>query len=210
MGALSVRKGKTFERTVANDLAALQRAADERRRIIAGEAPPPAPTGKPPRSAVRRGLSQSRGGGAEEPDVVVGDLDLHVEVKHSNSISPAALMRQALNDVRQSGTSNTLVIGVLKRDREQPEAFLFAWDAMRVFGWWHACPVIESRAPSDPYRRGSLVRPYPATTPVGIPGSVQARDLGPVVSIVWPEYLTILDAVWDSLPTKSRGGASPA
>lgn len=191
MAGASVRKGKSFERVVANTLGAIYAVHES----LAGRTL--APGDRP----VRRGLAQSRGGGAEEPDVVVGDLDLHVEVKHHNTIAPSALMRQALADVRRSGTADTLTLGVLKRDRQEPTAYLFAWDAQRLLGWWHGYPVPRV----DPVgrgetRRGPLVRPYGGSTPLGL-GTVPP-DIGPVVEFTWRELVAILDGVWEHLPRK--------
>lgn len=191
MAGASVRKGKSFERVVANTLGAIYAAHESR----AGRTP--APGDRP----VRRGLAQSRGGGAEEPDVVVGDLDLHVEVKHHNTIAPSALMRQALADVRRSGTQHTLTIGVLKRDRQEPTAYLFAWDAQRLMGWWHGVPVPR---PQDcgfgVGQRGPIVRAYGVDTPIGL-GTVPP-DIGPIVEFTWRELVAILDGVWSHLPRK--------
>lgn len=205
MGARSVHKGKRFEREVANSLAAIYEAHAARVAVPAASAVAPEGTpAKAPARVVRRGLSQSRGGGAEEPDVVVGDLDLHAEVKHDNSISPAALMRQALADVRRGGTSRTLTLGVLKRDREEPTAYLFAWDALRVLGWWHGSPVVPYSLSERPYLTpGPAVRPYPGTTVHGL--GKTPRDLGPIVAFPWREMLALLDAVWEHLPRKAHG-----
>lgn len=213
MGGRSVRKGKDFERDIARQLAAMWEA--HATRAAAGvEVPAP--------RAVRRGLSQSRGGGAEEADVVVGNLDLHVEVKHDNGISPAALMRQALGDVRASGTStvSTLVIGVLKRDRKEPEGILFAWDAARLFSWWCGSqgPARDTDVRSYP---GPVVRPYavpfdapPAVTVGGRAPKASSktrteattrfdpRALGPIVRLPWGELCALLDAVWEHLPRR--------
>lgn len=213
MGGLSVRKGKTFEREVARTLAALYTAAEERRGAAA--LAPAGTASKPGKAPVRRGLSQSRGGGAEEPDVVVGDLDIHVEAKHDNGISPTALMAQALRDVRQSGTPRTMVVGVLKRDRQQPEALLFAWDAMLLFALWHGwteAPRIAAYRRAEtprPILPGPVLRPYPGVTPHPLGLTPAAREHGPVVTIPWREFLAILDAAWDYLPRKGDPAHAP-
>jgi hypothetical protein len=220
MGGRSVRKGKDFERDVARQLAAMWEAHATR----AAEAlDPHAGVKAPVQRAVRRGLSQSRGGGAEEADVVVGNLDIHLEVKHDNGVSPASLMRQALGDVRASGTStaSTLVIGVLKRDRKEPEGLLFAWDAARLFAWWcgSQAPPRDTELRSYP---GPVVRPY--AVPFDAAPIVKAtggrapkasrktrteattrfdpRTLGPIVRLPWGELCAMLDAVWARLPRR--------
>lgn len=206
MGGRSVRKGKDFERDIARQLTALWDA----------NAPVPHP-GAPPTRDVRRGLSQSRGGGAEEADVVVGNLDLHLEVKHDNGISPEALMRQALGDARASRTTTqaTLILGVLKRDRQEPVALLFAWDAARLFAWWCDSPAPKRDALTRCFP-GPVVRPYAATPPAaagkapkgGRPAGKVAgerfdpRSLGPIVRLPWSEVKELLNAVWGVLPRR--------
>lgn len=198
MGARSVHKGKRFEREVSHVLGALYaHHAARAASLDGGPTAPPDPKARP----VRRGLSQSRGGGAEEPDVVVGDLDIHVEAKHDNSVSPAALMRQALADVRRSGTPATLVLGVLKRDRAEPTAYLFAWDALRILGWWHGVPVAHpAMCGYGLGLPGPAVRAWPDVTVHGL--GATPRDLGPVVAFPWREMLAMLSATWEHLPRK--------
>ena len=102
MGASQRRKGATFERKIANEL-----------REALGLA----------REDVRRGVGQSRGGGAEVPDVELpAGLPVHLECKHSNSVSPAAALRQAHRDAALRG-GNLLPVAIIKRDREPIRVF---------------------------------------------------------------------------------------
>lgn len=88
MSKASVRKGKSFEREVSEAL-----------RAVFPES--------------RRGLSQSRGGGAEEADVI-GVAPFHIECKADEQISAWAALRQATADA----ADNEVPVAVMKRNRK--------------------------------------------------------------------------------------------
>lgn len=112
MGASSVRKGKAFERWVANAL-----------REGLGLS----------REECKRGVAQSRGGGVEVPDVMLPpELPLHLECKDSEGVSPAAAMRQAVADALRAG-GGRFPVAVVKRLRKPPEVYLRALDAGVLF-----------------------------------------------------------------------------
>lgn len=109
MGKLSRTKGASFERVIANELREALHL---------------------PKEAARRGL-QSRRGGAEVPDVVVDDLPLHIECKHSGSATPPAALRQASHDCLTRESPHLPVV-ILKRDRLPAVVHMYGLD-YRVF-----------------------------------------------------------------------------
>ena len=85
-------KGAAFERKIAEELTALTEFS------------------------WKRGLGQTRRGGAEVPDVHCDDLKhIHIEVKRQKQCSIKAAMRQAVGDVEESGK---LPIVITKDDRQ--------------------------------------------------------------------------------------------
>lgn len=63
----------------------------------------------------RRGLSQSRGGGAEEPDIVGLGRPWHIEVGVGATVSPVAKMLQAIRDAKEG----SMPVVLSRRDRCQ-------------------------------------------------------------------------------------------
>ena len=102
MGAASRRKGKQGELEVAHAFAA----------ALGVDA--------------RRGLSQARGGGAEEPDVVLPGLPYHLEVKRGACPNPRAALRQACEDAAEGRTP----IAVIRDDRAEAFAVLLLADLL--------------------------------------------------------------------------------
>lgn len=88
-GAGSRRKGHAFERAVAKLF-----------REIYGE-------------GVKRGF-QTRGGGAEEPDVV--GTPFHLECKVGKKHSPRAALAQAIRDAKPG----MIPVAIVKDDRKEP------------------------------------------------------------------------------------------
>lgn len=91
MGARSVTKGKEFEREVASDM-----------------------RGAMPGCNARRGLCQSRGGGAESADVVVPFF--HVECKRGKRPNIPAAIEQAIADC--AGGDHLWPLVVSRADRQ--------------------------------------------------------------------------------------------
>jgi len=104
MGASQRRKGHAWEREVARRFReALGVGADE----------------------VKRGLSQPRGGGAEEPDVKLPDtLPWWVECKVGKRTDARAAMRQARADIEKARAVGKRPLAVCKDDRQVPVVML--------------------------------------------------------------------------------------
>lgn len=104
MGASQRRKGHAWEREVAREFrAVLGVGSDE----------------------VKRGLSQPRGGGAEEPDVKLPDtLPWWVECKVGKRTDARAAMRQARADMAKAKVTNKRPLAVCKDDHQTPVVML--------------------------------------------------------------------------------------
>ncbi len=108
MSRRSVVKGKVWEREVARRLRTAM-----------------------PGCEARRGLSQSRGGGAEESDVVVPCF--HVEAKHHAVVNVGAALAQACEDAGPG----LYPIAVCKSDRRPPMVAMRLDDfEALVAEWW--------------------------------------------------------------------------
>ncbi len=106
-GASSRRKGHQFERDVANML----------REVMPG-------------AEIKRGL-QSRGGGAEEADVVCPYF--HVECKKGPKPNPRAALKQAIDDAKPG----MVPIGVIGDDRKDPFVVIRLDDFLDfIKEWW--------------------------------------------------------------------------
>jgi hypothetical protein len=158
MGKLSRTKGASFERTIANELRDALRL---------------------PREAARRGL-QSRGGGAEVPDVEVDGLPLHFETKHSGSISPAAALRQAARDSLTRGIP-LLPVVILKRDRVAPVVFMYGADFAVFMSAVVLCvPVSQALFDAE------------VALPLHLSASSHRGDEHLAVSLPWDKFLAAL------------------
>lgn len=124
MGALSRRKGKTFEQAIARDL-----------RDALGL----------PKETVRRGL-QSRAGGGEVPDVIVDGLPIHWECKHTDASVIRSALTQASGDV-VTRRAVELPVVIVKRDRQQPLVFMYASDAHVFITAWMNAQKLAPRFP---------------------------------------------------------------
>lgn len=102
MGKLSRRKGHAFEREIAADLRARGFNA-------------------------KRGLSQARGGGAEEADVV-GLPGFHLECKRGKKPNPRAALSQAIEDAKPGETP----VAVVRDDRSDAFVVLRWEDFIRM------------------------------------------------------------------------------
>lgn len=175
MGKLSRTKGASFERTIANELRDALRL---------------------PREAARRGL-QSRGGGAEVPDVEVDGLPLHFETKHSMSISPAAALRQAARDSLTRGIP-LLPVVILKRDRVAPVVFMYGSDFAVFMAAVVLCVPVK-----DALVRANMDR-APHTS-----ASDHRGDEHLAVSLPWDKFLAALAGL-PPLPSALPRPAPPA
>lgn len=106
-GARSRRKGQAAERELVHKFRAVMPGAD-----------------------VRRGL-QSRGGGAEVPDV---DCPVfHIESKHGKQPNVRAALAQAVRDARK----DKIAVAVIRDDRKEPFVALQLEDFLEfVREWW--------------------------------------------------------------------------
>jgi len=104
MGASQRRKGHAWERAVAQHFReVLGVGSDE----------------------VKRGLSQPRGGGAEEPDVKLpDDLPWWVECKVGKRTDARAALRQARADIAKAKAANKRPLAVCKDDHQIPVVML--------------------------------------------------------------------------------------
>lgn len=108
-GAGRRRKGLQFERDVANMLRDVMPGAD-----------------------IKRGL-QSRGGGAEEADVVCPYF--HVECKKGPMPNPRAALKQAKEDAQPG----MVPLGVVGDDRKPPFVVMELEDFLGfIKEWWHS------------------------------------------------------------------------
>ena len=106
-GASSRRKGHDFERYIARRL----------REVMPG-------------APIHRGL-QSRGGGAEEADVICPYF--HVECKKGPQPSPRAALKQATDDAKPGQAP----IGVIGDDRKPPFVVIGLEDFLDfIKEWW--------------------------------------------------------------------------
>lgn len=111
MGASQRRKGHSWEREVAK---AFREALglDEK--------------------AVKRGLSQPRGGTGEEPDVVLpASLPWWVECKVGARVNPVAALEQARQGIAAAGVDKR-PLAVCKPDRKPPLVALELTDFLRL------------------------------------------------------------------------------
>lgn len=102
MGKLSRRKGHAFEREIAAELREMGFNA-------------------------KRGLSQARGGGAEEADVV-GLPGFHLECKRGKKPNPRAALSQAIEDAKPGETP----VAVVRDDRSDAFVVLRWEDFLRM------------------------------------------------------------------------------
>lgn len=102
MGKLSRRKGHAFEREIAAELREMGFNA-------------------------KRGLSQARGGGAEEADVV-GLPGFHLECKRGKKPNPRAALSQAIEDAKPGETP----VAVVRDDRSDAFVVLRWEDFIRM------------------------------------------------------------------------------
>ncbi len=86
-----------------------------------------------PGAVIKRGL-QSRGGGAEEADVVCPYF--HPECKVGKLPSPRAALLQATRDATAAGLWK-MPVAVIKQDRQSPIVVLHLEDFLKFVGdWW--------------------------------------------------------------------------
>lgn len=166
MGSTSITKGKTFERWVAAALRELLRL---------------------PREQSRRGVTQSRGGGAEVPDVEVHDLPIHFECKHAKKITHREALRQAVCDLSTSGQSALkLPVSVVKMHGERfPTVGMFAEDACALLSLWRGG-----------YKLTNVATARLRCRPVGEP-PLARDDNHPLVLMPWADFTVILAAVYN-------------
>jgi hypothetical protein len=108
LGKRSVTKGKQFEREVANLFDDYMDGSNS-----------------------RRGLSQCRGGGAEEADVV--NPLFHIECKRQKKPNIAAAFEQSSDDCPQG----KIPVAVTKRDRGPTLVTMTAVDFLQIVAaWW--------------------------------------------------------------------------
>lgn len=150
-------KGNTFERWVA---AAINKAFG-----LTGEA------------AAHRGLSQTRGGGAEVSDVVFPGWPLHIEAKHSKADTVRTAIRQATADLHQRRSFDVIPVAVVRKHGTSiPVVGLYARDASVLLNAAHG------------------LGPRSLTT--GVLGLDRAEfprgDDHPLVTLTWPDFLALL------------------
>ncbi len=74
---------------------------------------------------VKRGLSQPRGGTAEEPDVVLPpEFPLWLECKVGKLTNPRAALKQAQKALKEQKVSNKIPVAICKDDRTEPVAMI--------------------------------------------------------------------------------------
>ena len=94
----------------------------------------------------KRGLGQTRGGGADVPDVVPEDNALadriHIECKRQKVCSIKGAMKQATDDVakriEQTPETNPMPIVITKDDRKDILVTMQLNDFLLLFKEWHA------------------------------------------------------------------------
>lgn len=120
MGASQRRKGHAWERDVARAFREALGLSDK---------------------AVKRGLSQPRGGTAEEPDVILPPgLPWWVECKVGARVNPAGALDQARAGIR-AAESDKRPLAVCKPDRRPPFVALELADFLRLLQLAQATPV---------------------------------------------------------------------
>lgn len=103
------RKGHQFERDMANKLT------------------------KDTGAVFRRGLGQSRGGGAEEADVMSEAIpQLHFELKRQKRCNIRAALRQAENDASEG----QMLVAITKDDRQPTLVTMRYEDWVLLFAAW--------------------------------------------------------------------------
>jgi hypothetical protein len=122
VGKRSVTKGKQFEREVANMFDDYMDGSNS-----------------------RRGLSQCRGGGAEEADVV--NPLFHIECKRQKKPNIAAAFEQSNEDCPQGKTP----IAVTKRDRGPTLVTMTIEDFLQIVGSWWADGAPVFRPTYEPW-----------------------------------------------------------
>lgn len=159
----SREKGNTFERWVANGLnAALGLAGDK---------------------AARRGLSQTRGGGAEVSDVTLPGWALHFECKHSKADTPRTAIRQATADLAARGDTTSVPVAVVRKHGQRiPVVGMYAADATAFL----ALGVPGGRSPHGVDLRASARRLVRETS------LADFDDDHPLVLFSWPDFLALL------------------
>lgn len=152
----SRRKGQLFERAVAADL----REALDPPELVAALRGATTRNGLPEllkRSRVRRG---EQAHGACEPDIVVGGLDVWLELQHAapNAVTPEKKLRQAERDVEASGRG-WLPIAVTKASSgpgaRQTTATLRLWALRELTG------RVSSSNAEDKWRNVVVAVGYP-------------------------------------------------
>lgn len=74
---------------------------------------------------VKRGLSQPRGGTAEEPDVVLPpEFPLWLECKVGKLTNPRAALKQAQKALKDQKVEDKIPVAICKDDRTEPVAML--------------------------------------------------------------------------------------
>lgn len=122
MGKLSRRKGHAFEREIAAEL-----------REMGFDA--------------KRGLSQARGGGAEEADVV-GVPGFHFECKRGKKPNVRAALAQAIEDAR-GNVGNVVPVAILRDDRSEAIAVV-RWEDFKKHVLGAVQPVTDASAAEEP------------------------------------------------------------
>ena len=107
MGKRSRDKGHNYERELARELRDRFPALD-----------------------ISRGLKQSRGGGAEEPDVVFPGL--HIEAKRQKRPNIRAALEQAIEDA----TAGVLPVAITRADRDGAVASMRLEDWIELLDSW--------------------------------------------------------------------------
>lgn len=120
MGASQRRKGHNWEREVAKAFREALGLSDK---------------------AVKRGLSQPRGGTAEEPDVVLPpELPWWVECKVGARVNPAGALEQARTGIAAAKVDKR-PLAVCKPDRKPPFVALELNDFLRLVQQAQAAPA---------------------------------------------------------------------
>jgi len=143
----SRRKGKVFERTVANLLRKWDGVTDS-----------------------RRGLTQSRG--AIEADVVIPDLRLWLECKHRRRVNVTAALKQAERDRAETG-SDALASMVIGRDTGGDIFFAVSPQGLATWRTFFLIPAPSVRVSSErrwrldlaPVKTGDALVVTDASTP---------------------------------------------
>ncbi len=168
------RKGNTFERWVAATLnVALGLTGD---------------------AAARRGLSQTRGGGAEVGDVTLPGWALHFECKHSKADTPRTAIRQATADLAARGDTETTPVAVVrKHGGREVMVGLYTVDALALL----AAAVPPNEAPVSLRAITAVTRANQASLDPRTRARVGRLSLDtpeehPLTLFLWPDFLALL------------------